>query len=293
MFKIRKSLILILVVISIFVISGCNKKDDTKQPDKTTEATAANTQTKEPEETKEPTSTPKPTKTPEATKDVIAKAPDADFIDLLFNADGSVSNKVKDSVEITTIGSIPIADDTEIGKKVAQFPGGSNYYRADLADYYDQLEEAFSIEIFTKFTALPESGYWGVVDNCEAGGFGSELHRVNDTTGKLKFLMHLDGAYSELSAEVSLNKWYHIVMAWDGSIVSMYIDGELVDEYDSEYGYLQFTSVTSAQYLAIGACCAAPTGGQGFKGSMGICKVYFEGLSLSQVSELNEVAREK
>ncbi len=175
----------------------------------------------------------------------------------------------------------------------ARLPSGSNYYKAELADYYDKLETGFSIETFIKFTALPETGYLGIIDNCEAEGFGSELHRVNDTTGTVKYVMYLDGAYAELNAEVSLNKWYHIVMAWDGSVMSIYVDGELVDQYDSDYGYLQFTSVANAQYLAMGACCAATNGGQGFKGSMGICRVYFKGLSLLEVSKLNEAARKK
>ncbi len=292
MYKIRKSLILISILISICIISGCNK-DNTKQPDKSIEATETNTKTTEPEETTEPTATPEPTQAPKPTVDVNAPAPAADFIDLLFNTDGSVSNKVKDSVAITTKGVIKVNEDTEIGMNAAQFPGGSNYYRADLADYYDQLEEGFSLEIFAKFTALPESGYWGVIDNCEAGGFGLELHPLSDTTGNLKFSMHLDGAYSEINAEASLDTWYHIVMTWDGSVMSIYVDGKLVEEYDSEYGYLQFTSVTNAQYLAMGACCAAPTGGQGFKGSMGICRVYFKGLNLSEVSKLNTAARKR
>ncbi len=96
----RISLLLVLIVISICFFSGCNS-DSTKQPDKSIVKTATNTQTTELEETIKPTATPKPTKAPEPTIDVNAKAPATDFIHLLFNTDGSVRYKVKDSVVIT------------------------------------------------------------------------------------------------------------------------------------------------------------------------------------------------
>lgn len=286
-------LLLILVIASVCLVSGCDSGKENGPTASNPTATPASDKT-EGASTETPvnkTATPKPTQTPVPTIDEDASAPAADFFDLQFNTDGNAVNKVANGVAIAKRGSIDIIEDSEIGKNVAVFKGGSNYFRTDLADYYDEIAKGFAIETYVKFTALPDTGYLGLIDNCEAGGFGSELHKVDSETGNLKFLMHLDGAYNELNVNVSINKWYHIVMTWDETIMSLYLDGELVDEYDSEYAYFKFTSITDAQYLAIGACCAAPNGGQGFKGNMAICRFYFKGLNVSEVAKLNELAR--
>lgn len=287
----KTKILIVLLTACVVMLSVACDKDPANETKTTLEPTVTNTQ-ENVEETPKASATLKPTATPEPTIDVNAKAPDADFIDLVISGDGTISNGVKDSVVLTTRGSVSIIDSSELSRKVAKFPGGANYYRAELAEYYDRLEEGFSIETYVKFTSFPTSSYWGVIDNCEAGGFGSELHQGSGGKGLLKFLLHLDGAYEELETEVELDKWYHIVMAWDGSVMALYADGELVDRYDSEYAYLKFTQIIDAQYLAIGACCSAQNGGQGFQGEMALCRVYYKGLNISEVAKLNQLAKE-
>lgn len=285
-------LLIAILIMSAYIFAGCNK-DDTQKPDATSPSSSTPTNTGS-TGTPSGDSTSTPTPTPKTTQFLKPTGNDnleADFIDLQFNADGSAVNKVKDSVVITTVGSVSISEDTELGVNVANFPGGRNYYRAELSEYYDSIEVGFSIELFVKIMAVPDSGYWGIIDNCENGGFGMELHKTDVQTGRIKFIMHLDGAYNELNADISINKWYHIVMTWDESIMALYVDGELVDEFDSEYAYFKVTQQIGAQYLAIGALCSDPTGGQGYKGSMAVCRMYFKALSKSDVAKLNQLVR--
>ena len=291
MTKKTKILIVLLTTCVVMFFVACDK-DPSKETKTTLEPTVTNTQ-ENVEETPKASATLKPTATPEPTIDVNAKAPDADFIDLVISGDGTISNGVKDSVELTTRGSISVIDSTELGRKVAKFSGGSNYYSADLVEYYDRLEEGFSLETYVKFTELPTNvSYWGIIDNCELGGFGIYIYNNGPYKGEFKYFLHLDGAYEELSMDVEVNRWYHIVTTWDGSVMAMYFDGELVGSIDSDFAYIKFPQIIEAQYLAIGACCGVPVGGIGFVGEMAVCRMYFKALNLSEAYKLNEIVRE-
>ena len=166
-----------------------------------------------------------------------------------------------------------------------QLTGGTCLYNAQIGDYYGDMEDGFMVEMYFKIDSLPSKDpYWGIADNCEAGGFG--LYVVD---GKIRFDIHIDGAYQKLSdtKAIETNRWYHVRFGWDSDVLCLYIDGQLVAEYETDYGRMGFPPNATAQYLAIGGCCSAGSnGGQAIVGSIGVCNLYLGGMDADQVATI-------
>ena len=77
------------------------------------------------------------------------------------------------------------------------------------------------------------------------------------------------------------------MFGWDSDVLCLYIDGQLVAEYETDYGRMGFPPNATAQYLAIGGCCSAGSnGGQAIVGSIGVCNLYLGGMDADQVATI-------
>lgn len=209
-----------------------------------------------------------------------------DILQLVINSDGTVFNGVADGPAVESYGETKtVSVDSATGLNVVTFPSKNSVYDVQIGDYYGDMGEAFTLEVYFKLDAIPASGYEGIVENCEAGGLG--LYVFDDAS--IKFYLSLDGAYAILTApeKAQVGQWYHCVCVWDGDIVQMYMDGQLAEEYISDYAYVTFPSVDTAWYLSLAGCCSAGShGAAGIRGSMGICNLYTAALTADQISAI-------
>lgn len=213
---------------------------------------------------------------------------DSKIIGLTFDSNGVVSNGVADGPEIVThSGTIATAQDATIGMWASQMTGGDCFYKAQIGDYYADLEVEFTVEWYLNLSAAPASSYWSIGDNLEAGGFGGELHPGPDAnSATVKFHLKMDGAYQIVDVVVPLNTWAHLVFTWDGNVLAGYLNGELVVEYESEWAYVVWPSNETAQHFCIGACCSAGfTGGQGMKGQIAVFNMYTACMNATTVAD--------
>lgn len=285
----KKILCSVLVCVLAFSVVACGTT--------TPEALPSNAPTVSVNPTDAPTVTPTdaptvtPTEVPSENQTatgapVIPETVKPDILQLVINSDGTVSNGVADGPLVESYGEDKIVSvDSATGLNVVTFPSTDSVYDVQIGDYYSDLEEAFSLEVYFKLDAIPSSLYQGIAENCEAGGFG--LYLFPDAS--IKFYLNLDGEYAIVEApeKAQIGKWYHCVCVWDGNNVQIYMDGQLVDEYESGYGFVTFPSVDTAWYLSIAGCCTAGIhGASGICGSVGICNLYTASLSADQVASI-------
>lgn len=218
-----------------------------------------------------------PAQTPSVTPDILQ---------LVINSDGTVYNGVAGGPEVESYGSDKtVSVDPATGLNVVNFPNTNSVYDVQIGDYYGEMSQAFTLEVYFKLDAIPTSGYQGILENCEAGGLG--LYVFSDAS--VKFYLSLDGKYAIVTApaKAKVGQWYHCVCVWDGDLVQLYMDGQLVDEYVSDCAFVTFPSADTAWYLSIAGCCSAGGhGGGGICGSVGICNVYTEPLTEDHVTAI-------
>lgn len=247
--------------------------------------------------------TPEPTvektQTPAPTIDKTVEAPEADILDAVFNEDGSVKNNAKNGPEITKVGTPSIVYDESIGRYVASFDGGDQgrncHYMVPIADYYDKLVNAFSLECYFKLKELPATGYVNVLSNLEKGGFGFEIHANSEDSAYCTALLYIDTQYAVVgdTTEIGKNTYVHAVLTFDGKIFTLYINGEIADTYKLYDGEsLVMTTVESAKYLGIGADSTADQlGAAAINGSVAVARLYSKAINPSEVYKLYELAK--
>ena len=278
-----KKLLCAILCVLAFSVAACGPVKEEGTPSK--EPTASVVPTVSVNPTEEATTI--PTQAPTATSDpVTPESVVPDILQLVINRDGTVSNGVSNGPLVESYGTGKIVSiDSATGLNVVTFPSTDSVYDVQIGDYYSDMEDAFSMEVYFKLDAIPTKLYQGIVENCEAGGFG--LYVFDDAS--IKFYLNLDGEYAIVTApeKAQIGQWYHCVCVWDGNLVQIYMDGQLVDEYESNYAFVTFPSVDTAWYLSIAGCCSAGNHGDlGMCGSVGICNLYTKSLSADQVASL-------
>ncbi|MGI6590267.1 MAG: LamG-like jellyroll fold domain-containing protein [Eggerthellaceae bacterium] len=210
----------------------------------------------------------------------------------LFNADFS-DGTAKDTVGNTTAsadGQPVIADNSEVGYKVASFDGDSAYKFA-FGQQYGKISDTLTLEALVKFDELPTSGEHDFFSNQQGGGAGLGIDG-----GKLVLFAHVNGSYREPGYAVSnlkANTWYHVVGLVDGQSVKLYVDGQLVDSVDAGGTGIKMPANETAQNLCIGGDSSNDNGTQfRFNGSVAIARAYSAALTDAQVKALSDKAHE-
>ncbi len=129
----------------------------------------------------------------------------------------------------TVFGTTPeVAKDPALGRNVFDFTG-KNSVRYDFADGFDATSKALTLECTVRFDAGLNGGDGeGAGNFCgakEAGGFS--LTAYGDT---LKMMVNVDGQYYGAGTTITEGVWYHAVGVWDGSTVSLHLNGKKVAE---------------------------------------------------------------
>lgn len=221
---------------------------------------------------------------------------DPDVIELVINEDGTHSNGANHGWPLI-VSNDPSGEgkfvyvNPDVNRPVVLFDGISTY-SVDSLDINNTLADGFSYEVYFRVTSAVSSGYKGVFDYEENGGFGLDIYpssEPNSVDISAEIALGSSG-WKKLSHTVELYKWVHCVYTYDGKTYALYINGELVGSAKSSDDMrLPRFDGGGTPYICIGACAQTKTiGSGGFSGEIAICNMFSEGLTAEQAAALYE-----
>lgn len=143
--------------------------------------------------------------------------------------------------EILTEGNPTVVD--RDGSKALDFDGKTYLKVPGIKNAYDTMRNGFTFELDFEMKRI--SGTPCLVSNMQAGGFGFEF-----SNGQLFFNMHCEGDYQGVSFTPEVRTRYHVVVTYDGELLTMYVDGARVASKQVG-GNLTFAAAGS-EFLCIG-----------------------------------------
>lgn len=220
------------------------------------------------------------------------EAPEADWVDLKFEADGTIRNQAKPELGVMIGANAPAVGYHPVyGGMAASFSGSETcYYGIDFsqhADMKDMLCQEFSVE--TVFQPDQAGGAQALVSWQQYGGAGLELHG-----NELIYYAYVNGTYHTLSAATPIepDQLYHVVASYskEQGELRIYVNGK-IDGVQHVSGDLTLPSEEVAQWIAIGgdASPEAQVVQYPFKGVLARVRIYGSALSDEQVAALYDL----
>lgn len=202
----------------------------------------------------------------------------------LLNVDFSTKS-AEDSAQgrvLSTFGEPALQTDDQNGRVSANFDGTDDAYAYPLAEAdYAQLADSFSVECSVKFDGELPAKEVTFCGNKQGGGFA-----LTAKNSKLDFMLHVDGSYKRVSTSLRTDQWYHVVGAFDGKSIKLYVDGELVSEAPAS-GVM--TAVDPrAQNMVLGADSAVGKTEAFADVVLGQARLYSEAMPAAQALALSE-----
>ncbi|MCQ2430688.1 MAG: hypothetical protein MJ192_10205 [Clostridia bacterium] len=122
--------------------------------------------------------------------------------------------------------------------------GGGNLKAPGIKDYYNTLGLGFTMEL--DVTVGQKTAFNSLMSNMHAGGFGFEIEG-----NQLDFSVYV-GSYQGVAVKVAPGDRLHLVATYDGSVLTLYVNGELTDR--KTVGKIKsFATDNGAKYLCLGA----------------------------------------
>lgn len=150
------------------------------------------------------------------------------------------------------------------------------------APFNFNLGNAVSASCWVYYTARPSTNDWMF-------SFGTSSGTANTSLGLLTYntymVMCIGGLYTNWTYTLETGKWYHFCVTWDGSIATLYKDGEpVLTSTDLNNG-----TKTSTTYFCLGGnCSSTPTTTTRMKGMLNDVRVYDHCLSPQEVREISQ-----
>lgn len=166
---------------------------------------------------------------------------DADIFDLLLD-NGTWLDVSPNGMAIQQIGSVKVTE--KDGEKCLTFSGG-NLKVPGIKDWYNTLGQGFTMEM--DVTVGQKTAFNSLISNMHAGGFGFDIEGDS-----LAFEVYCGGSYVPVAVRVKPGDRLHLVATYDGSVLTLYVNGELTDQ--KKVGKISsFATDNGAKYLCIGA----------------------------------------
>ena len=212
---------------------------------------------------------------------LAAQYPQA-VLDVRFKPNGTAYNAVTGD-ELVKNGTPTTAFDPTTGSVVGVFDGDGDYQWRGLADAYEAMQTAMTLEVSIKVEQTVESGWVDLVSNQHAGGIGFELKANN----QLYFLFYNGTKYDRVGPyTMPVGEYVHLVVTCDGVNCLLYANGVLVASTEC-VGPIVFPTEPTASYLSIGGDAQANYNSAGFMtGSIASVSLYTEILSAEQIAAL-------
>lgn len=222
-----------------------------------------------------------------------AQLPQADVLDVVFNPDGTATDVSPMANEVVAMGSPQIKESPRWGMNVLCTAGTQlggtqeNSFKVMLTgQMMDAMKNGHTLECFLRpfwDGALNKSGWGGVLSFQQFGGSGLLLYN-----GQWCFEPHIGGGYVEAwGGQPQRSEWTHVVGVCDQTThkMSIYINGELVDEVEKE-GELKFPSQEELYIALAGDLSSGSNIEAGFPGDIAVARVYGKALTAEEVGAL-------
>lgn len=214
-------------------------------------------------------------KTLEDVIDENVEKPKADVFDLSF-IDGTLKDNSINNANSTIVGNVGIEYDSTVKKNVAKFNGyNNNYIKSEFTtEQKNQVSEQFTLETVFKMNKIKNQG---ILMNTEGGGIGFE----STSSGLVEIWAHIGGSYKRVGVKLEANKYYHILAAYNGSSLDLYLDGELVNSMPAT-GKVYHPNVA----FAVGGDPSPSGAGIVLDGNVSLARLYSKGVNVSEVKKL-------
>ncbi|WP_300683635.1 LamG-like jellyroll fold domain-containing protein [Nocardioides sp.] len=181
------------------------------------------------------------------------KAPTPDVLDVDFST--GAPRETAASMAATTWGTPTYRTNADLQAGVMAVDGVDDAVSfADFAGQWSKLGSAFTVEcVFRVDQALPVTGEKDLCSDKEAGGLSIY---VNGAT--LGTMAYIGGGYKTVTTPIDGERWYHALSVWDGSTLSLYLNGVLASS-TAATGALTVPPNATARHFVIGGD-ASPNG---------------------------------
>ena len=243
----------------------------------------------------------------EAVKDV----PEADLLDVRFNADNTATDISKSRHEVTCLkGPLAVNFTSQVPgvRYAAHFSNETgtsvtdSYYKIDYSsdtDFRNRLADGHSIEVVFKmdepnsgaseikmFSSTQSGGVAMMISKSDKGADITFLPNVS-TTGKSNWIWTQSGVSPEPG------RYYHVVGVWNKAEGRsyIYVDGELKGTQNASGDFI-FPSSTSCYWFAIGGDPSSSGACESsFKGDVAIARIFDTPLTRKDVEKLYGASR--
>lgn len=127
-----------------------------------------------------------------------------------------------------------IENDSTLNKNVLVLDG-SSYVNYKITDsQLATMTNSFTLEAIFKMNTIANQA---IIENCQSSGIGFE----STSSGLVELWARIGGSYQKVGVQLEANKYYDLVATYDGSTLSLYLDGKLV-KTKSVTGTVNYTS---------------------------------------------------
>lgn len=235
---------------------------------------------------------------------VAGDIPEADLLDVVFNSDGTATDKSASANEISSFGDTSVLLDDVTGMNVFDQTGNAwgakqqGAYTFDMTgDLWDGLSNGFSIEALVCPTwdgdDVP-TNWCGIFGLAQSGGF-----MLGVSAQKWLFQASINGAWANGrgAEKIEKDKWAHLVGIWNqtAGTLSMYVNGDLTGLVSAS-GELRAPNVVDDTKCYIGADMNGTVSGTepeaSFQGKIAYVRLYDVAMPGAAATELYRRAAE-
>ncbi|MGM9737508.1 MAG: glycerophosphodiester phosphodiesterase family protein [Candidatus Cryptobacteroides sp.] len=242
---------------------------------------------------------------------VVKDVPEADLLDIRFNADNTATDISRSRHEVTSIKgplAVNFASPVPGVKYAAHFSNETglsvtdSYYKIDYSsdtDFQNRLADGHSVEVVFKmdgtnsgaseikmFSSTQSGGVAMMISKSDKGADITFLPNVS-TTGKSNWIWTQSGVSPEPG------RYYHVVGVWNKTEGRsyIYVDGELKGTQNASGDFI-FPSGTNCYWFAIGGDPSSSGACESsFKGDVAVARIFDNPLTRKDVEKLYEASR--
>ncbi len=145
--------------------------------------------------------------------------PAADVLDVDFR-DGTAVDHAQ-NLSATMVGEPVFGTNPSRARSIVSFDGAQDAIKYPFKAQHAKLGTGFALECTFRYDAPTAPTSEKALCSAKEGG---GMATVANSAG-ITFMAHIGGGYKNVSAPLQPGRWYHTLVVWDGSALTLYVDG--------------------------------------------------------------------